>query len=1594
MKKAIGKRLLALLLVVLMLCPQTYALAATDLSGHWCRGEIEAFLSKDLVRGYPDGGFHPDATVTRAEFIRMVNSTFGFVREGTATFTDVKEGDWYSADLAAAARTGWFSGMPDGSALPQATITRQEAAKLLVSMLEEKRPGSFAMFTDGHQVADWARDYVETAGALGIIEGFPDGTYRPTRYLTRAETVKMLSNIAQQIYSAAGIYHTDRVERSAVVLCGAVTLRGAVIKGNLYVSESCAGSLDLTDCTVEGSIVILGAAARAVTLRGSSVREILLRSDAANTEITVGSGSKVDLITANAPASIEVAAGGFVHEVRSNAAGTNIHGSGTVELITANEPTLVRGSTLNAGSSGKMNGTSAGTGTGSIPGGAPGGDTPTPQPPAQQKYALSAGADKDNYNINEENRVSGQVTCDGEGLSGVPISMVIRFPEEDVRVMLDETASAEDGSFSFNFVLPASSVAGVYEIRITAGKPVRQSVVLSITVAGQVTVDKAALEEMIEKAEGMEQDKYTSDSWAALSAELARAKSVYSGSEATQAEVDAQTEALAQAIGALVLRADKSALRAAIDKASGVERSKYTQESLKALDRALEDAERVYEDDNATNKEVAQSTDKLLHAIEALEEKGAMEASLKLNGSDAPASYRALLGEAKSFPNNGDSLIWLTEGAGTGTLKVTLQSSDESILKPDAVADGTMSAAITAEICKPGAVEVSITSIWGNEQQSGKLAVTVVNEATVSVLRKAIEDGRALDAKDFKEEGFAAFTAALDDAQKALDNVSSTEAQLAAAAKTLGDARAALKNINWSDIKVTITEQNRTEALTEYTVYQGYSAPLCVVSDTSADKVNKISFAGETENAFDIQVSDWGEKNRKNFTLYANELGTHTLTVTVSFTDGTYTEASIAITAVEKVDTTALRAAINKAKTLVESNYSEGWEEFQTALSEAQAVLKLRITTQETVDDATKKLNDAMAALVVKKVDVTNLEVVWYQGAYSSTDPVPETVHTAKGKSLPDTGFYWLNVKGLQKNQVTADGVSIRSTDETVVIVDRSIEGAGNENPYIYRQRVDFKVVGEGTAEIVATVTLVDGTEHQASFTVISAAVTDKSALNALIAEAEALKAGDYTAESWKAFEAALESAKTVAADSAAGQSEVDEAEDKLQSAMNALEKATAADKTALNALIAEAEALEANDYSTSSWKAMQTALASARKLSADASATQQQVDAAAKTLREKIDALAGRASVDDIKARLDIAGALSSTLYTAESWQTLQQAVTDAQKVAEAGSDDIKTVNAAYDTLTRALYSLIWADTVTFKTFTGENAPVFVYGVEYGSAYFADKNAKETFAENGTAWESELDGAKQHSILGGIAVTPYASKMGWYYSSLQDISLDEMNAALLAQCETLVMETTDDEGKTVNSRYLVYLPVNDGVDRTVLHAAVESTRGLDASAYTLEQWADVQTALTNARAVYADKASAQQEINEAAKALSDAVAAASGGDAPITGEIKDIGLTYGDGGVSIMGDPGEYSDASFQVVAGEYQTELADTCGYNMNDWGDNGYAEMSDEMWNYIETHCKKDGKYVVTIKLYRYNKETKEFTPYIVDGKQVEFQVYVTK
>ena len=132
----------------------------------------------------------------------------------------------------------------------------------------------------------------------------------------------------------------------------------------------------------------------------------------------------------------------------------------------------------------------------------------------------------------------------------------------------------------------------------------------------------------------------------------------------------------------------------------------------------------------------------------------------------------------------------------------------------------------------------------------------------------------------------------------------------------------------------------------------------------------------------------------------------------------------------------------------------------------------------------------------------------------------------------------------------------------------------------------------------------------------------DKTALNAAITAAEALNEDDYTAESWAAVQDALTAARNVADAEDASQDDVDAATAALTEAMKALEQKPAAepaDKDALNAVIAEANALNANSYTEETWAALQEALAAAEAVANDPDATQESVDNAAAALRRAI---------------------------------------------------------------------------------------------------------------------------------------------------------------------------------------------------------------------------------------------------------------------------------------------------------------------------------------------------------------------------------------
>ncbi len=147
------------------------------------------------IGGYPGGLFRPNASLTRAEMAVILTRLFGNVDDtGTEThFQDVSQTYWASQAIAQAANRGWMNGYPDGKFHPDAAITRAEMAVLLHKLGMKSAQQTGTGFTDiqGH----WAEPAIVQAQAAGIIGGYEDGMFRPDRPLTRAEAVTILNKV-------------------------------------------------------------------------------------------------------------------------------------------------------------------------------------------------------------------------------------------------------------------------------------------------------------------------------------------------------------------------------------------------------------------------------------------------------------------------------------------------------------------------------------------------------------------------------------------------------------------------------------------------------------------------------------------------------------------------------------------------------------------------------------------------------------------------------------------------------------------------------------------------------------------------------------------------------------------------------------------------------------------------------------------------------------------------------------------------------------------------------------------------------------------------------------------------------------------------------------------------------------------------------------------------------------------------------------------------------------------------------------------------------------------------------------------------------
>lgn len=149
------------------------------------------------VIGYPDGGVHPHATITRAEtatiFFRLLTEK---TRKDNLTkyhsFRDVSQGAWYNAAVATMAKLKIITGYPDGTFQPDAPVTRAEFAAI-AARFDEKSARTTASFRDiyGH----WAERYISRSAELGWIRGYTDNTFRPDQSITRAEAMALINRV-------------------------------------------------------------------------------------------------------------------------------------------------------------------------------------------------------------------------------------------------------------------------------------------------------------------------------------------------------------------------------------------------------------------------------------------------------------------------------------------------------------------------------------------------------------------------------------------------------------------------------------------------------------------------------------------------------------------------------------------------------------------------------------------------------------------------------------------------------------------------------------------------------------------------------------------------------------------------------------------------------------------------------------------------------------------------------------------------------------------------------------------------------------------------------------------------------------------------------------------------------------------------------------------------------------------------------------------------------------------------------------------------------------------------------------------------------
>ena len=182
----------------------------TDVTKNWAYPGIQYCVTHGIMGGMGDGTFAPTGTTTRAQIVQILYNLEGTPAvSGTTPFTDLTA-NWYKPAILWAYQNNVVAGTSSTTFAPDQPVTREQIAVILTQymfhVLKMNRtwtPADLSKFPDGAQVSSWAKEAMQDAVALGLINGTkaPDGLVYidPQGSATRQQVATILMNFCQNV---------------------------------------------------------------------------------------------------------------------------------------------------------------------------------------------------------------------------------------------------------------------------------------------------------------------------------------------------------------------------------------------------------------------------------------------------------------------------------------------------------------------------------------------------------------------------------------------------------------------------------------------------------------------------------------------------------------------------------------------------------------------------------------------------------------------------------------------------------------------------------------------------------------------------------------------------------------------------------------------------------------------------------------------------------------------------------------------------------------------------------------------------------------------------------------------------------------------------------------------------------------------------------------------------------------------------------------------------------------------------------------------------------------------------------------------------